>query len=203
MLPIVWSTSTGSKPVTLSAIRVGSITVTEQFRQECEATGDVRSVHAIEAIQHPSAVRQYSLDGDSFLLATKRVAVARKPYTLLVIAAAKKDGATEIDLAFRLYDDEVHSTEQVLNDPLFAFTTLLEHYGVPVTVGDLQGLFIPRATVDFGHAQDILGGRFLSGEDVNVHAIVKLATDSKTASVAWAFAWLSKRYRADVRRHRR
>jgi hypothetical protein len=182
---------------------VGSVTVTEQFRQECEATGDVRSVHAIEALQHPTAVRHYSLNGDTFLLATKRVAVARKPYTLLVIGAVLKDGTTDIDLAFRLYDNETHSTEQVLNDPLFAFTTLLERYGVPVTVGGLQGLFIPKATVAFEQGQDIISGRFPSGEDVTVHAIVKPATDSKTASVAWAFALLAKRYRADVRRHRR
>jgi hypothetical protein len=138
------------------------------------------------------------------VLATKRITLSHRPYTLLVIGVVHEDGRTDIHLAFRLYDREALGAGPVSSDPLAVFTTLLERYGTPVTVGKLEGMFIPRATVHLEEGQgQIVSVHNPKQEPFVVNTVLKIAADKKTAEVAWAFAVLTARYRADVRRNQK
>jgi hypothetical protein len=203
-LPIMWSGAMLSQ-MRLAPIRAGSITVTEQFRQKCELTGDVRSVHAIEALQRPSAVVNYQLGEVTILLVTRRVTLASHPYTLLVIASVRDMNQTDILLGFRIYDGD---DSDLANNPhpFDVFMVLLKRYGVSVEVGNHHGLFIPRANVEIppGGVQQLVRGQMPKEEHILVHALIKVRdTTPGTADVAWAFAILIGRYRSDIRRHKR
>lgn len=203
MLPIIWRGGPQT-PRRVHAVRAGNITVTELFRQECELTGDVRTAHAIEVLQNPEARAEYEIDGEKVILATRRVTLGYEPYTLLIIASSKEDGRTDIYLGFRLYDEAGKATGE-MREPFEVFRTLLERYGTPVEVGDQVSIFIPRAKVPIaGQAPSaIVRGRAPEGEPFLVSAIVKVNEPDGIADVAWAFAILTGRYRANVRTHNR
>jgi hypothetical protein len=119
----------------------------------------------------------------------------------LAIGGAYPDGRTDIHLAFRLYDDDERGHS---DDPLGVFTAILDRYGSPVTVGEMEGMFIPRATVHLREGQgQIVSVHNPNNESFVVCASVKVAADRRTADVAWAFSVLTERYRADVRRRQR
>jgi hypothetical protein len=183
-------------------MQVGNVTVTQLFRQECEMPGDVRSVHAIEALQRSDTAVKYQLGEMTVLLAIKRITLPAHPYTLLLIAASGH-GNTEIYLGFRLYDDVLAAAKGT--EPLDLFSAFLERYGVPVKVGSLEGLFIPRAVVNVPpEGGQLVGGLAQQGEPQLVHAFVKiLDTSPRTAEVAWAFSILTGRYRKDIQGRRR
>jgi hypothetical protein len=202
-LPIMWSGPVG-KQTRLAPIHSGNITVTEQFRQECELPGDVRSVHAIEALQHPTAVADYSLDDTTIILATRRITHAEYPYTLLLLASVQNN-KTSIALGFRIYD---YGDPKLAENPhpFDVFMVLLERYGALVEVGEHQGLFIPRANVEIpsgGPQQVIRVPQVPAKGKTFVHAIIKISEASPRIDVAWAFAILSDKYRADIQKNRR
>lgn len=200
-LPITWS-STMSRPKRLAPIRVGRITVTELFRTECELTGDVRSVHAIEALQRPSAVADYAHGEGRILLVTKTISLGYKDYILLLFASVKNVDQTEIFLGFRIYGGEDLNLQNNPH-PLDVFSVLLNRYGAPLEAGKHAGLFIPAAIVELppGGVQKLVRVQAPNEEPIILNAFVKVRDGTpQMADVAWAFAIFTRRYRADVRK---
>jgi len=213
-VPMTWTRPTPNS-TDLASIPTGGVTVTDLFRRVCEETGDVRSVHAVQALRQPSAVASYELAQVRILLVTRRVTSSKHPYTLLLIASVRNGDQTEILLGFHIYDDAVVLSEETL--PFDVFAVLLERYGVPIEVGGLRALFIPRATVEL---PELLPGETsedrmrmaakailpvaLPQEEPFLYAHTKFRDKTmRTMDVAWAFAILIERYRCDIRRHRR
>jgi hypothetical protein len=201
MLPIEWSSSRGAATRVLATqpIQVGTTTVTELFRKECEIPGYVRSVHVIEALSSPDQITRYDIGGSVVILATRRIAQGAEPYTLLILAAERLAGQTEIYLGLRVYFDLNYDGNDLT--PWTAFEAFLRRYGFPIWVGNQSGLFIPAARVEATQAAEteIVRGAPPPNEPVCLNAMMRRDAAGST-DVSWAFGFLTGRYGADVRR---
>lgn len=187
-------------------IRAGNTVVTQLFRDCNKFDGGIRAAHAFETLEDPDALMREDLGGLTVLLAMRRVALGRDPYTLLLIAHQKDNGPIEVAEGYRLYDDFA-SQEDLAFYPRAAFEALLRSYGAPVRVGGQTGLFIPAAYVVGALTNDavqVVEGLVPQGEFFHVSQIVRLTQEQHPGvEVRWAYAILMDRYRAGVRRHRR
>jgi hypothetical protein len=186
----------------LIPIKAGNITVTEQFRSECERRGHIRTPHAIAALQNPDSIARYDLGGAAIVLATRRIATARHPYILLLLVWAPDAEKLEIMLGFRFYPTESETGDF---HPFDIFTAFLQRYGCPVRVGAYYGVFIPNVVINTTHGDvsHLVSGECPNGETILASANIKVvSTAPRMVHVAWAFGVLMKRYAADIERHR-
>ena len=101
----------------------GSIVATPVYQQMNDSPDGVRVGHAIDLFANPDRIT--SMPGD-VLLATRYVPAGQ--FTLLGIASIR-DEATQISMAFRLYDAPQDT------DPESALLLFLDRYGIPARVG--------------------------------------------------------------------
>jgi hypothetical protein len=198
---IHWSGATQSV-VKFRPVQAGSIIVTQQFRDICEATGDVRADYAIAAMERPDSRVNYDLGGSELVLATKKISIAPHPYTLLLIAAVR-DGKLQIELGFRLYADL--TSGEPPSDPFALFTTFLDNFGLPVTAGDQTGLLVPSAVVPIASEDPtkIVQALASCNEEYLVYGVFRIRdSEPPVADVKWAFAISRVRYREYAQAHR-
>lgn len=96
----------------------------------------VRSAHAIDAVDHADAMREYEFEDGVYFAATRKTSVARGDFVLLVFGSID-DGRAMIWAAFRVYPGEEADLDALADDPSLAFAVLLKRYGH--TYPDNQG----------------------------------------------------------------
>jgi hypothetical protein len=179
----------------LRPIEVGDIAVTELFRRENEVPDGIRARHAIEAYSEPDALARFDLDGVEIVLATRRIEFGDAPYTLLLLGTRGGPQPTlQLVAGFRLYLD---AERNLWREPMAAFETLLERYGLQITLGSHSGRFIPAAVVDSSEA--IRAEGCADGLYVNSH--IRVLPNGRV-EYAWVFALDTTAYREAARARR-
>jgi hypothetical protein len=179
---------------TLDPIETEDVLVSPQFRSENEFTDGVRANHALEALSEPDAVAVQQYGDVQVQLATRRIERGDHPYTLLVLAGKHPDAKLMISHAYRLYRGV--DGDDLSNNPATAFQTLLERYGLDVTVGGSSGRFVPYGVTAPGQGISFDRG---SGQGM----VNALSNKRRTGWVehAWVWALDTGRYREATRRH--
>lgn len=202
-LKVNWSGGVEDKR-RLTAIKAGNITVTELFRTECERPGYVRATHALGALQNPDSVARYELGDAAMILVTRKITLARHPYTLLLIVSAPDTERLDIILGYRLYTADLATPS---SHPFDLFMAFLQRYGCPVTAGGYHGLLIPNVVVSGSQGDDtqIVRADPPTGEEAGfVFAKIKLlSTMPPKVHVNWAFGILMQRYKRDLKKQLR
>ena len=135
-----WNEQAKSGPP-LEPLKSGNIVATQLFRQNSQAPGLVRSVHAIAAMQQPDQRVEFDLGGAKILISTKWIDSEYNPYVLLIIASVRGGGQIELRLAFRAYSTILGVTRNT--DPSTVFRKIIQRYGLMVSVGSQTGPFVP------------------------------------------------------------
>jgi hypothetical protein len=196
---------TGGIPsaVKLKPVQAGDIVVTQSFRDICEASGDLRADYAIAAAQNPGSEALYGLNGGTLVLATKNVAVAASPFTLLLLAAIRGE-KLHIELGFRVYPDLIQG--KTPSDPMDLFILILNRFGLPVTVGNQTGHLIPNAVVPVvsNGPTNFIQSSAAPDENPLIYGIVRIRDSTPpVADVKWAFGVSRRRYQEYVQRHKK
>jgi len=172
----------------------GDIEVTELFRRESEVADGIRARHAIEAFCEPDARAQFDIHGIEVFLATRRIKLGTTPYTLLLLGSRRAEqGAIQLALGFRLYDDQAGTVDLWL-DPMAAFETLIERYGLTIRAGPQSARFIPAIRLN---TDNVLVGEG-EAESFVISAFVR-PLEHDVVEYSWVFAIDTTAYRAAAR----
>jgi hypothetical protein len=163
----------------------------------------VRAVHAAAALETPDKFVSYRAGEFEVMLATKTITLSAPPYTLIVLAAVV-NGLKQILLGFRYYreDKEPNPRESAYD----IFTSFLEQYGLPVSVGRQTGLLIPTAVVPVtaNGRIELVKAHAEQSDDALLSSFFKIRDGvPRIADVAWAFAISKARYKSDFTKYRR
>lgn len=175
-------------PTRLPALEGGDWKVTELFRRVNEFGDGVRPQHACAVLAEPDDRAEYRFDsGFSVILACKRIEVGARRHILLVIATQRTGLPVEIDLAFKLYPPP-EELAALAASASAAFGYLVEHFALPVEVGQQQGLFVPYEHVPPSGGNTNLV-RVPTARDALVCCFYKRVASPKSGTEArWVFA---------------
>lgn len=170
----------------------------------------VRPQHALETLRQPDGVATYEYSGSRLVIATRRIVTRRGSYVMLVLADGSDD-SLEVRAAYRLYADGDEA--RVVEDPSQAFAWLLIRYGVDFTNEGRRVRFLPAIVVDanpprnMGEFEEVIATALpwiLPGDEGELFASIRAMVRSTGQTViAWPFAILIDRYKAEVRPRRR
>lgn len=175
-------------PTRLPALEGGDWKVTELFRRVNEFGDGVRPQHACAVLAEPDDRAECRFDsGFSVILACKRIEVGARRHILLVIATQRTGLPVEIDLAFKLYPPP-EELAALAASASAAFGYLVEHFALPVEVGQQQGLFVPYEHVPPSGGNTNLV-RVPTARDALVCCFYKRVASPKSGTEArWVFA---------------
>lgn len=187
----------------LPSIKGRRAVVTQLFRQTNELSEGVRASHAMDALLNPDGLERHDIQGGAVILATRRITIARAPYTLLVIARQDAGQVPEIQSGYRIYDRSDEDAA-LAKAPFAAFMELLARFGIPVRVGATKSLFVRSAIVTLEDDTPVIEVERPSDEGAGmIAAFVRTEKGNpQRAHVAWAYALDKSAYRTDAAQRR-
>lgn len=191
------SLASGDTKITRDLINLSSL-----IREGFEPPGGIRDEHVITALCEADGISFYELTGMRLLIATKKIAKRPAPYIMLLIGT-QLAGRSQIDVisAYRIYDRE-QELETLANYPMRAFLTILDRFGVSLTVGSHEGRLIPDVVVD---VEASTGMPFIATDGMTADPEMALPFlisyepgSPLRARVRWGYALRTEEYRKAV-----
>lgn len=169
----------------------GHSVVTDAFRDANAFEGGIRRTHALGVQAAADGSWEADLGGASVVLVTKRIDASARPHVVLLIGYSLGGKPMELSAGFRLHGTDAE-LEELTSDPLAAFQTLIDRFGLRVRAGDMVGTFIPFAT-----STGDLRIEVIDGSDGTVSCFFRRVAG--VAEASWIFAIDHVRYRESVK----
>lgn len=176
----------------MNAIVSDGLVISELFRERNAWSGGIRAIHARGVLDRPDGWQETSIGDMKVVLVTRRIDLGRNPDVTLLIGSRGPDGALTLADGYRLRGSDAE-LEAMKSMPAMAFGELLRRFGIPVRVGDQQGLLIRLA--EAGAPQPI---EIAADENVRFSASAFVRSQPGHWEASWVFAIDDRRYRAAV-----
>lgn len=199
------------KALTVSALTNQAVAVsapsaidfTEQFFTDNAFPEGVRRDRAAEGLRNPDALAAFEFDDRRVLLATRSITSDRSSYITLVVASQIGNGVVAISGAFKVFGSQ-SELDDIRKDPLKAFTTLIDRYGLEIQLCGFQGEFFPAVTAEIpeGESVPIIG---VPQEQSLSMCVLGQRVDSGPSHIVrfvWVYAIKTDDYRRAVRARR-
>jgi len=131
-----------------------AIDFTEQFFTDNAFPEGVRRDRAAEGLRNPDALAAFEFDDLRVLLATRSITSDRSSYITLVVASQIGNGVVAISGAFKVFGSQ-SELDDIRKDPLKAFTTLIDRYGLEIQLCGFQGEFFPAVTAEIPEGESV------------------------------------------------
>lgn len=132
------------------------------------------------------------------MLASRYIAAGQSPYVMLLVGSKIRDTAVLIDGGYKLYGAE-EDLRKISTDPLLAFQTLIDRYGVEFQVCGYTTKFLPGAVAELDPT--MRRPIFVVPDGSGDHELVALAQrvedgTPRRVRIIWVYALQTERYRA-------
>lgn len=158
----------------------------------------VRKNHALKTLHQPDRIIAFRIAEEvHVVLATRYIAAGRSPHVMLLVGSKIQDAAVVIDGGYKLYGTKEFLLK-ISTDPLLAFQTLIDRYGIEFQVCGYTASFLPGvvAELDPTRPNSIFAVPNGSG-DKQLVALAQRVEDGtpKLVRIVWAYALQTDRYR--------